>query len=32
MFAAIVIVLMRFSMEGLAGLFTPMWRRVWKLQ
>jgi branched-chain amino acid transport system permease protein len=31
-FALIVIVLMRFSMEGMASLFTPMWRRVWKLQ
>ncbi|WP_428674820.1 branched-chain amino acid ABC transporter permease [Reyranella sp.] len=31
-FALIVIVLMRFSMEGMAALFTPMWRRVWKLQ
>ena len=28
-FALIVIVLMRFSMEGLAGLFTPLWRRLW---
>jgi branched-chain amino acid transport system permease protein len=31
-FALIVIVLMRFSMDGLAALFTPMWRRIWKLQ
>jgi branched-chain amino acid transport system permease protein len=28
-FALIVIVLMRFSMEGLASLFTPLWRRLW---
>jgi branched-chain amino acid transport system permease protein len=28
-FALIVILLMRFSMEGLAGLFTPLWRRIW---
>lgn len=27
-FAVIVIVLMRFSMEGLASLFTPLWRRL----
>ena len=31
-FALIVIVLMRFSMEGLASLFTPLWRRVWHLK
>lgn len=31
-FALIVIVLMRFSMEGMAALFTPLWRRIWKLQ
>ena len=30
-FALIVIVLMRFSMEGLASLFTPLWRWMWKL-
>jgi branched-chain amino acid transport system permease protein len=30
-FALIVIVLMRFSMEGMAALFTPLWRRVWKV-
>lgn len=29
MFALIVIVLMRFSMEGLASLFAPLWRRIW---
>jgi branched-chain amino acid transport system permease protein len=28
-FAAIVIVLMRFSMEGIAGLLAPLWRRLW---
>jgi branched-chain amino acid transport system permease protein len=28
-FALIVILLMRFSMEGLASLFTPFWRRIW---
>jgi branched-chain amino acid transport system permease protein len=28
-FAVIVIVLMRFSMEGLASLFAPLWRRLW---
>ncbi|SKA39350.1 branched-chain amino acid transport system permease protein [Enhydrobacter aerosaccus] len=28
-FALIVIVLMRFSMEGLASLFAPVWRRLW---
>ena len=28
-FALIVILLMRFSMEGLASLFTPLWRRLW---
>ena len=28
-FALIVIVLMRFSMEGLASLFAPAWRRLW---
>ena len=28
-FALIVIVLMRFSMEGLAGLVAPLWRRIW---
>lgn len=31
-FALIVIVLMRFSMEGMSALVTPLWRRVWKLQ
>jgi branched-chain amino acid transport system permease protein len=31
-FALIVIVLMRFSMEGMAALFTPLWRWMWKLQ
>jgi branched-chain amino acid transport system permease protein len=31
LFALIVIVLMRFSMEGVAGLLTPLWRRVWRL-
>ena len=31
-FALIVIVLMRFSMEGLASLFTPLWKRVWHLK
>jgi branched-chain amino acid transport system permease protein len=30
MFALIVMVLMRFSMEGLASLFTPLWRWIWK--
>jgi branched-chain amino acid transport system permease protein len=29
LFALIVIVLMRFSMEGLASLFAPLWRRIW---
>jgi branched-chain amino acid transport system permease protein len=29
LFALIVIVLMRFSMEGLASLFAPLWRRLW---
>jgi hypothetical protein len=29
LFALIVMVLMRFSMEGLASLFTPLWRRIW---
>jgi len=28
-FALIVILLMRFSMEGLASIFTPFWRRIW---
>jgi branched-chain amino acid transport system permease protein len=28
-FALIVIVLMRFSMEGIAGLLAPAWRRLW---
>ncbi len=28
-FALIVIVLMRFSMEGVAAVFTPLWRRLW---
>ncbi|MBV8393084.1 MAG: branched-chain amino acid ABC transporter permease [Alphaproteobacteria bacterium] len=28
-FALIVIVLMRFSMEGLASLFTPFWQKLW---
>lgn len=28
-FAFIVIVLMRFSMEGVAALFAPWWRRLW---
>ena len=28
-FAAIVIVLMRFSMEGIAGLLAPLWNRLW---
>jgi branched-chain amino acid transport system permease protein len=28
-FALIVMVLMRFSMEGIAALFTPLWRRLW---
>ncbi|MBS0520301.1 MAG: branched-chain amino acid ABC transporter permease [Proteobacteria bacterium] len=28
-FALIVIILMRFSMEGLASLFAPFWRRLW---
>ena len=28
-FAAIVIVLMRFSMEGIAGLLAPAWQRLW---
>ena len=28
-FALIVILLMRFSMEGLASLFAPLWRRMW---
>ena len=28
-FALIVIVLMRFSMEGIAGLLAPLWRRLW---
>ena len=28
-FALIVIVLMRFSMEGLASLFAPLWGRLW---
>jgi branched-chain amino acid transport system permease protein len=28
-FALIVIVLMRFSMEGIAALFAPWWRRLW---
>ncbi len=28
-FALIVIVLMRFSMEGLASLFAPFWQRLW---
>ena len=28
-FALVVIVLMRFSMEGLASLFAPLWRRIW---
>lgn len=28
-FALIVIVLMRFSMEGLAALFAPLWRKLW---
>ena len=28
-FALIVIVLMRFSMEGLASLVGPLWRRLW---
>ena len=28
-FALVVIVLMRFSMEGLASLFDPLWRRMW---
>jgi branched-chain amino acid transport system permease protein len=31
-FAVIVIVLMRFSMEGLASLFTPLWRRLWSIR
>ena len=31
-FAVIVIVLMRFSMEGLASLFTPLWRRIWSIR
>ena len=30
-FALIVILLMRFSMEGLASLFAPLWTRVWRL-
>ena len=29
LFALVVIVLMRFSMEGLASLFAPLWRRIW---
>jgi branched-chain amino acid transport system permease protein len=29
LFALVVIVLMRFSMEGLASLFAPLWRRLW---
>ncbi|MBS0549791.1 MAG: branched-chain amino acid ABC transporter permease [Proteobacteria bacterium] len=29
-FALIVIVLMRFSMEGIAAVFTPLWRRMWR--
>ncbi|MFO1079365.1 MAG: branched-chain amino acid ABC transporter permease [Reyranellaceae bacterium] len=29
-FALIVIVLMRFSMEGLAALAAPLWRRLWR--
>lgn len=28
-FALIVIVLMRFSMEGVAALFAPWWRKLW---
>ena len=28
-FSLIVIVLMRFSMEGIAGLLAPTWRRLW---
>ena len=28
-FALVVIVLMRFSMEGIAALLTPWWRKVW---
>ena len=28
-FAAIVIVLMRFSMEGIAGLIAPYWQKLW---
>jgi len=28
-FALIVILLMRFSMEGLASVFAPFWRRIW---
>jgi branched-chain amino acid transport system permease protein len=28
-FALIVIVLMRFSMEGIAGLIAPAWQRLW---
>ena len=28
-FALIVMVLMRFSMEGIAAVFTPLWRRLW---
>jgi branched-chain amino acid transport system permease protein len=31
-FAVIVIVLMRFSMEGLASLFAPLWRRLWSIR
>ena len=31
-FALIVIVLMRFSMEGLAAPVHAAWRRLWKLQ
>jgi branched-chain amino acid transport system permease protein len=31
-FALIVIVLARFSMEGLAGLVAPFWRRIWARQ
>ena len=27
----IVIVLMRFSMEGIAGLLAPLWRRLWSI-
>ncbi len=29
LFALIVIALMRFSMEGIAALFAPLWRRIW---